>query len=431
MGGLPCRAADTASMNRTDHASPAGSAPADAFAMTSPERRASVALAAVYAARMLGLFLVLPVLAVHAASMPGGDDARLVGWALGVYGLTQALLQLPFGLASDRFGRKPVIYFGLAVFAAGSMMAAVADTLPMLVAARALQGAGAVSAAVSALLADLTRDSQRTKAMAMVGASIGVSFGISLIAAPWLYGLIGMGGLFGLTALCALVSMALVRFTVPDPDPAAAGAAPVRFAEVLRDADLLRLDFGIFTLHAVQVALFVVVPGWLVSRGGLALAEHWKIYLPVMLASFILMVPAIIWAEKRGRMRSVFIAAILVLILAAGGLSLGPEGLGVIGALLLAFFWGFNVLEANLPSMVSRLAPAAAKGAALGVYNAAQSLGLFAGGALGGWILSRADGATVFMACAAFLAVWLLVAIGHRRWPQRGGRASVAQAPAS
>src|SRR5690606_21747502 len=347
-------------------------------------------------------------------------------------GLTQALLQLPFGVASDRFGRKPVIYFGLLVFAAGSMMAAVADTLPMLVAARALQGAGAVSAAVSALLADLTRDSQRTKAMAMVGASIGVSFGISLIVAPWLYGLIGMGGLFALTALCALVSMALVRFTVPDPDvdPAVPGTAPVRFAEVLREADLLRLDLGIFTLHAVQVALFVVVPGWLVSRGGLPLTEHWKIYLPVMIVSFILMVPAIIWAEKRGRIRSVFLAAILVLVAAAGGLSLGPDGLGAIGGLLFLFFWGFNVLEASLPSMVSRLAPVAAKGAALGVYNTAQSLGLFVGGALGGWILSRADGAAVFMACAVALVVWLLVAAGHRRWPQRGGPAPVARTSA-
>ncbi len=416
-------------MNRTDHPDPAGLPPIGTFAMTAPERRASGALAAVYAARMLGLFLVLPVLAVHAAGMPGGGDARLVGWALGIYGLTQALLQLPFGMASDRFGRKPVIYLGLAVFAAGSMMAAIADTLPMLVAARALQGAGAVSAAVSALLADLTRDSQRTKAMAMVGASIGVSFGISLIAAPWLYGVVGMGGLFGLTAACALVSMALVRFTVPDPDPAA-GVAPVRFAEVLRDADLLRLDLGIFTLHAVQVALFVVVPGWLVSRGGLPLAEHWKIYLPVMVVSFALMVPPIIWAEKRGHMREVFLVAILVLVVAAGGLSFGPNGLGVIGGLLFAFFWGFNVLEACLPSMVSRLAPVAAKGAALGVYNTAQSLGLFAGGALGGWILSLADGAAVFIACAAVLAVWLLVAIGHRRWPQRGGPASVAQASA-
>ena len=418
-------------MNRTDHTDTAGHAPTGTFAMTAPERRASGALAAVYAARMLGLFLVLPVLAVHAAGMPGGSDARLVGWALGVYGLTQALLQLPFGLASDRFGRKPVIYLGLLVFAAGSMMAAIADTLPMLVAARALQGAGAVSAAVSALLADLTRDSQRTKAMAMVGASIGVSFGISLIGAPWLYGLIGMGGLFVLTAVCALVGIALVRFAVPDPGaPAGKGEGQVRFAEVLRESDLLRLDFGIFALHAVQVALFVVIPGWLVGRAGLPLAGHWKIYLPVMIVSFLLMVPAIIWAEKRGRMRPVFLAAILVLIVAAAGLSLGPDGLGAIGGLLFVFFWGFNVLEACLPSMVSRLAPATAKGAALGVYNTAQSLGLFAGGALGGWILSRADGATVFMACAAILAVWLLVAMGQRRWPQRGGRVAVAQASA-
>ncbi len=418
-------------MNRTDQADPAGQSPAARLAMTAPERRASVALAAVYASRMLGLFLVLPVLAVHAAGMPGGGDARLVGWALGVFGLTQALLQLPFGLASDRFGRKPVIYIGLLVFAAGSMLAAVAETLPALVAARALQGAGAVSAAVSALLADLTRDSQRTKAMAMVGASIGVSFGVSLIVAPWLYGLVGMGGLFLLTALCALLAIALVRFAVPDPaSRPAGGAGDVRFADVLREADLLRLDFGIFAQHAVQVALFVVIPGWLVSRAGMPLTAHWKVYLPVMLLSFILMVPAVVWAERRGRMRGVFLLAIIVQISAAAGLSLGPSGLGAIAGLLFVFFWGFNVLEASLPSMVSRLAPAAAKGAALGVYNTAQSLGLFAGGAIAGWILTRADGAAVFMACAGLLALWLLIAIGHRRWPQRGGRVAVAQATA-
>lgn len=389
--------------------------------MNADERRASAALAAVYATRMLGLFLVLPVLAVHAAGMPGGENASMVGWALGIYGLTQGVLQLPFGLASDRLGRKPVIYFGLTIFAAGSVMAAIAPTLPLLVAARALQGAGAVSAAVSALLADLTRDSQRTKAMAMVGASIGVSFAISLVAAPWLYGLIGMGGLFGLTAACALTGIVLVRFAVPDPVAITpTDAEPVRFVEVLRDSDLLRLDLGIFTLHAVQVALFVVVPGWLVARAGLPLTSHWKIYLPVMLASFVLMLPAIIWAERRGYMRPVFLAAIAVLVLAAGGFALEPEGLGAMGGLLLAFFWGFNVLEATLPSLVSRLAPVVAKGAALGVYNTSQSLGLFTGGALGGWILSRADGTVVFMLCAAALAVWLLVATGQRRWPGRG-----------
>lgn len=397
--------------------------------MTARELRASTSLASIFALRMLGLFLILPVFAVHARGLPGGESAALVGFALGVYGLTQAVLHLPFGLASDRFGRKPVIVAGLVLFAIGSFVAADAQTVAGIALGRAIQGAGAISAAVTAFIADSTRDSQRTKAMAMVGASIGVSFGISLIAAPWLYGLVGMGGLFGLTAVCALVSMALVRFTVPDP-VVATGAAPVRFAEVLREADLLRLDLGIFTLHAVQVALFVVVPGWLVSRGGLPLTEHWKIYLPVMIVSFILMVPAIIWAEKRGRIRSVFLAAILVLVAAAGGLSLGPDGLGAIGGLLFLFFWGFNVLEASLPSMVSRLAPVAAKGAALGVYNTAQSLGLFVGGALGGWILSRADGAAVFLACAVALVVWLLVAAGHRRWPQRGGPAPVARTSA-
>src|SRR5690606_9279694 len=346
-------------------------------------------------------------------------------------GLTQALLQLPFGMASDRFGRKPVIYAGLVVFAAGSVLAAVAETLPALVAARALQGAGAVSAAVGALLADLTRDSQRTKAMAMVGASIGTSFAVSLVVAPWLYGLVGMGGLFLLTAAFALLAIALVRFAVPDPGSRpGVDAGGAGFAAVLREADLLRLDFGIFAQHAVQVALFVVIPGWLVARAGMPLADHWKVYLPAMVGSFALMVPVMVWAERRGRVRGLFLLAILVQLVAAAGLSAGPTGLGAIAGLLFAFFWGFNVLEASLPSMVSRLAPATAKGAALGVYNTAQSLGLFAGGAIGGWILSRADGAAVFMACAGILGAWLLIAIGHRRWPQRGGRVPVAQASA-
>src|SRR5690606_36088997 len=301
------RVTHAVSMNRTDHADTAGPPPAASFAMTAPERRASVALAAVYASRMLGLFLVMPVLAVHAAGMPGGEDARLVGWALGVFGLTQALLQLPFGMASDRFGRKPVIYAGLVVFAAGSVLAAVAETLPALVAARALQGAGAVSAAVGALLADLTRDSQRTKAMAMVGASIGTSFAVSLVVAPWLYGLVGMGGLFLLTAAFALLAIALVRFAVPDPGSRpGVDAGGAGFAAVLREADLLRLDFGIFAQHAVQVALFVVIPGWLVARAGMPLADHWKVYLPAMVGSFALMVPVMVWAERRGRVRGLF-----------------------------------------------------------------------------------------------------------------------------
>lgn len=393
----------------------------------------SASLAGVYALRMFGLFLVLPVLAEHARHLPGGDDPRLVGLALGAYGLTQAALQIPFGIASDRWGRKPVIFAGLVVFALGSLLAAMADSVPTMIVGRAVQGAGAISAAVSALLADHTRDHQRTKAMAMVGASIGVSFAVSLVAAPWLYGLIGMGGLFMMTGVLALAAIGVIRFAVPSSPP---GRAPMpgrlAFRRVLSDPDLHRLNLGIFSLHAVQTAMFVVIPGWLVSRGQLPLAEHWKLYLPVVLVSFVLMLPPIAWAERRGRLKPVFLSAIVLVAMTQFGLMLRPDGLALVTGLLLAFFAGFNILEASLPSIVSRLAPAEAKGAALGVYNTAQSIGLFTGGAAGGVLLRLGGASAVFVGCGALLLVWLIVASRHRRWPSpRGPRPSSGASGAS
>ena len=393
--------------------------------MTRFELRASASLASVFALRMLGLFLILPVFAVHARGLPGGDNAMLVGLALGIYGLTQALLQLPFGMASDRLGRKPVIIAGLLVFAAGSFIAAAADTVWMAIIGRALQGAGAISAAITALIADATRESQRTKAMAMVGGSIGVTFALSLVLAPLLYGAIGMGGIFILTGVLALAAIAAVRWGAPDvpqvlpgshADPA---ARRTPFRTVALDADLLRLNLGIFVLHAVQMAMFVVVPAWLVERAGLALDAHWKLYLPVVVVSFALMIPPLILAERRGQMRQVFIAAVALLLLVQLALALSPAGLVILGLLLLGFFAAFNVLEASLPSLVSRLAPVDAKGTALGIYNTTQSLGLFAGGLLGGWVQQQWGKPAVFIACAALAGVWLVAASGHRRWPQR------------
>src|SRR5690606_26572186 len=286
--------------------------PVEPRGMTRFELRASASLAAVFALRMLGLFLILPVFAVHARGLPGGDNAMLVGLALGVYGLTQALLQLPSGMASDRPGRKPVIIAGLLIFAAGSFLAAAADTVWMAVVGRALQGTGAISAAITALIADATRESQRTKAMAMVGGSIGVTFALSLVLAPLLYGAIGMGGTFALTGVLALAAIVAVRWGAPDvpqvlpgshADPA---ARRTPFRGVALDADLVRLSLGIFVLHAVQMAMFVVVPTWLVERAGLALDAHWKLYLPVVVVSFALMIPPLILAERRGQMRQVF-----------------------------------------------------------------------------------------------------------------------------
>jgi len=395
--------------------------------MTRFELRASASLASVFALRMLGLFLILPVFAVHARGLPGGDDALLVGLALGIYGLTQALLQLPFGMASDRLGRKPVIVAGLLIFAAGSFVAAAADSVWLAIVGRALQGAGAISAAVTALIADATRESQRTKAMAMVGGSIGITFALSLVLAPLLYGAIGMGGIFSLTGALAIAAIGVVAWVAPASPPAMPGShadpqAPGRrtpFAAVALEPDLLRLNLGIFTLHAIQMAMFVVVPAWLVGRAGLPLDAHWKLYLPVVVLSFAVMVPPLILAERRGRLRAVFVGAVSLLLLVQLLFALRPAGLVALAVLLLAFFAAFNVLEASLPSLVSRLAPADAKGTALGIYNTTQSLGLFAGGLAGGFVQRQWGEPAVFAACAALAAIWLAAALGHRRWPAR------------
>lgn len=390
--------------------------------MTALERRASVSLAALFALRMLGLFLILPVFAVHARGLPGGEQAALVGFAMGVYGLAQAILHLPFGLASDRFGRKPVIAAGLVLFALGSFVAAQADSVAGVAIGRAIQGAGAISAAVTAFIADSTRESQRTKAMAMVGGSIGLTFAFSLVAAPALYGWIGMDGLFELTGALALLAIGVTLFVVPPAPMAQTGpalAAPVNLRSVVRDTDLMRLNLGVFVLHCVQMASFVVVPGWLVERAGLGLAEHWKVYLGVVLLSFLVMLPPLFWSERRGRLREIFLGAVALLLAVCVGFMSQPAGLVAMAGLLLAFFAGFNVLEASLPSLVSRLAPAGSKGAALGIYNTMQALGVFAGGALGGLLLARWGGGAVFAVCSALLVVWLATASGMRRWPGR------------
>lgn len=414
-------------------------------AMTATERRASFSLAGIFALRMLGLFMVLPVFALEARRYPGGEDVALVGLAMGIYGLTQALLQLPYGLASDRYGRKRVIVLGLLVFALGSLVAALADHLIGLLVGRALQGAGAVSAAVSALLADQTRDAVRTKAMALVGASIGLMFALSLLLAPVLTAWIGLSGLFWFTALLALGGVAVVIWVVPPEVPAAAAAAaghapagepaPVSLRaglrEVLRHPGLLRLDAGVFLLHAVQLAMWMAVPALLV-RAGLVAAHHWWVYLPAVLASFFVMMATLFPLEKRGYLRAVFLVAIGLIALAQLGLlaavavlpqaaplataAAWREVLGVVllGLLLFVFFCGFNVLEATQPSLVSRIAPAHARGTALGVYNAVQSLGLFVGGAGGGWLARQGGASAIFIACVVAMAVWLWVA-----WPMK------------
>ncbi|MEY4978137.1 MAG: hypothetical protein RLZZ352_407 [Pseudomonadota bacterium] len=395
----------------------------DATRMTGAERRASAALAGVFALRMLGLFLVLPVFALEAARLPGGDDAARVGLAMGMYGLTQAFLQIPFGLASDRFGRKPTIVAGLLLFALGSGIAAWATDLTWLTVGRAIQGAGAVSAAVTAFLADVTRDGVRTKAMAMVGASIALMFALSLVLAPLLAAHIGLSGIFLLTCGLALTGIVVVVWVAPpEPErqPAPSNARNSGMAEVLRHAGLLRLNLGVFVLHAVQLAMWMAVPALLV-QAGLTKADHWQVYLPAVVASLLVMGGVLFPLERRGKLRSVFLAAIGLLALVQLGLwwvaahsGSSAPGVWALGLLMWLFFIGFNTLEASQPSLVSRLAPAHARGAALGVYNTLQSVGFFVGGAVGGW-LARAHGAEgLFMTCGAALLLWLVLA-----WPMQ------------
>ena len=388
--------------------------------MTATERRASFSLASIFALRMLGLFLVLPVFALEAARFPGGDDPARVGLAMGIYGLTQACLQIPFGLASDWWGRKPVIVAGLVMFALGSFVSAWAPDLHWLIAGRAIQGAGAISAAVTALLADTTRDEVRTKAMALIGGSIALMFALSLVVAPWLAGLIGLHGLFALTGGLALTGIAIVLWWVPAEPKIHASAERGSVLEVLREPALLQLNFGVFVLHAVQLAMWVALPALLVAAG-LDKARHWQVYLPAVLASFLVMGMTLFPLEKRGYLRAVFLSAVGLIFLVQMGLlwtvsSSGAQApsLGWLGALLVLFFCGFNVLEASQPSLASRVAPAHARGAALGVYNTLQSLGFFAGGAVGGWLTKAHGPQGLFMACGAMMLLWLGVA-----WPMK------------
>ena len=383
--------------------------------MTAPERRASLTLASIYALRMLGLFLVMPVFALEARQYPGGDDLFLIGLAMGAYGLTQAFLQVPLGLASDRMGRKPVILAGLAVFALGSAIAAWAPSVTWLAIGRAVQGAGAISAAVTALLADQTRDSVRTKAMALVGISIAAMFALSLVAAPMLTPHIGLGGLFALTAALALTAMAVVAWVVPPephrPTPTERGG----LADVLRHPDLLRVDLGVFVLHAVQIMMWLSIPV-LLERAGLARADHWHAYLPAVLLSLLVIGGALFRLERQGHFRAVYRGTIALMVLVQLGFWLLGEGLSAwgLGVLLGLFFVAFNTQEASQPSLASRLALPHQRGAALGVYNTLMSLGVFVGGIVGGWVVQQVGQNGIFAVSAGLTAVWLLAAWGMR-----------------
>jgi len=389
--------------------------------MTQIETRATAALASIYGLRMLGMFLILPIFAIYAEKLQGGDNHALIGLALGAYGFMQVIFQLPFGMASDRFGRKKLIYLGLIMFAVGSVFAATAQDIYMVIVGRAIQGAGAISAVVTALVADSTREEHRTQAMAMIGATIGVTFAVSLVAGPILNQWIGVPGIFWLTAVLSVLAIAVVKFAVPAPLHAHfhsdAQAAPAKIREVLRDTQLLRLNFGTFCLHGAQMAMFMVVPFAIKHSTGMNENTHWQIYLPVLILSFILMVPAIIYAEKKAKLKPVFISAVALMLLTQIAFMFSLSSLWGIVATLFSYFVAFNILEASLPSLISKMAPVAAKGTAMGVHNTAQSFGMFLGAALGGWLSHSYGSSTVFVFCAALMVVWFGLALGMQAPP--------------
>ena len=389
--------------------------------MTRTETRATVSLASIYGLRMLGMFLLLPIFAIYAEKLEGGNNHTLIGLALGAYGLMQVLLQLPFGMASDKYGRKKIIYVGLILFAVGSMVAAVSTDIYMMIIGRSIQGAGAISAVVTALVADSTREEHRTKAMAMIGATIGITFALSLVAAPLLNQFIGVSGIFWMTAVLSLLAILVVKYAVPNPLHSQfhsdAQTAPNKIKDVLRDAQLLRLNFGTFCLHGAQMAMFIVVPFALKETSGMSENQHWQVYLPVLIASFVLMVPAIIYAEKRAKLKPVFIGAVGLMLLAQIAFALNIHVFWGIVASLFVYFVAFNILEASLPSLISKMAPAASKGTAMGVHSTAQSLGMFLGAVMGGYLSHKIGYAAVFMFCALLMGIWFLLAFGMKTPP--------------
>jgi MFS family permease len=383
--------------------------------MKPQEFRAAGALAAVFSVRLLGLFMIYPVFAAYAGTLAGANP-YLIGEALGIYGLTQGVLQIPFGLLSDRIGRKVMIVFGLVLFGAGSAVAAMSATIGGVIFGRALQGAGAVGSVILALVADLTGEDNRTAAMAMVGITIGASFLVALLAGPVVASFIGVTGIFWLMVALAAVGIAITQFVVPNPPRIRvhrdAEAVPALLGAVVRDRELLRLDLGIFVLHAMLTASFLVVPDLLRTTLGVAVHDQWIVYLPVLLVSVAAMVPAIIVAEKYRRMKGVFLAAVAALVASQIMLYFGAGNVFFLLAALVVFFSAFNVMEASLPSLITKVAPPQVKGTAMGVYSSLQFLGIFTGGIIGGMAHQHGGSAGVFVLTTALSAVWLLAALG-------------------
>lgn len=380
--------------------------------MKTHEARAAGSLAAVFSVRLLGLFMIYPVFATYATGLTGAS-AYKIGLALGIYGLTQGLLQIPFGLLSDRIGRKVMIVAGLVLFGIGSVIAAMSTSIDGVIIGRAIQGGGAVGAVILAFVADLTAEENRTQAMALVGITIGLSFMVAVVAGPIAAGLVGVAGIFWLMAWLAVAGIAITLFAVPRPGPVTfhrdAETVPAMFGTILRNRELLRLDFGIFALHAMLTASFLVIPGLLKQSVDVTSHQQWMIYLPVLAVSVLVMVPAIIVAEKFRRMKAVLAAAIIGLGASQLVLALEPQNLYAVLAAITLFFAGFNIMEATLPSLVTKTAPPDAKGTATGIYSSAQFFGIFIGGVVGGWAHQDGGAATLFALTAALAAIWLVI----------------------
>lgn len=384
--------------------------------LSGTERKVAFSLASVFGLRMMGLFMIMPVFALYGQDLKGFSPLW-VGIAIGAYGLTQAILQIPMGILSDRIGRKPVILGGLLVFALGSVLAAMSDSIYGVVAGRALQGMGAIAAAVLALAADLTRDEQRTKVMAIIGMCIGFSFALSLLVGPVVAQHLGLSGLFALTAGLALLGMLIVQLLVPNPVAHAPKgdtmAEPGKLKNMLKDPQLFRLDAGIFILHLVLTAVFVALPLDLVDAG-LAKEKHWMLYFPAFVGAFFLMVPLIIIGVKRNNTKGMFQLALLIMLAALLAMALFSHSLWVLAVAIVAFFTGFNYLEASLPSLIAKFCPVGAKGSAMGVYSTSQFLGAFCGGLLGGGAYQIMGAAGVFTVAVVLLIIWLVLTLGMK-----------------